>query len=284
MSGSDVVRAWTGARFEVTDGPLGETLAADSWLAVDGAVLAFDRHRRRFARAAADAGGDPRVALAAADAAAELVPDGRWSPRLDLTPDGIRLRIRPAPAPSATVEVVTAHRDPRTLPLRKGPDLEALAGLQAEARERVGADVEPILTADGLTADGLTADGSGTDGSVAERPVAEGAWSALLWWDGDALVVPASDILRLPSVTAAVILDLARADGVEVREARATPADLDGLEVWLANALRGIRAVTRWHDGPRVAPAERAPAWRARLDSLRRATAADRTGPIASRR
>lgn len=269
MSGSDVVRAWTGARFEVTDGPLGETLAADSWLAVDGAVLAFDRHRARFADAVTDAGGDARVALAAADAAAELVPDGRWSPRLDLTPDGIRLRIRPAPAPRATVEVVTAHRDPRTLPLRKGPDLEALAGLQAEAREQVGADVEPVLTA---------------DGPDAERPVAEGAWSALLWWDGDALVVPASDILRLPSVTAAVILDLARADGVEVREARATPADLDGREVWLANALRGIRAVTRWHDGPRVAPAERAPAWRARLDSLRRATAAARTGPIASRR
>lgn len=275
------MRAWTGARFEATESQLGATLAADSWLAVDGAVLAFDRHRARFADAVTDAGGDARVALAAADAAAELVPDGRWSPRLDLTPDGIRLRIRPAPAPSATVEVVTAHRDPRTLPLRKGPDLEALAELQAEERELVGADVEPVLTADDSTSDGLASGGSG-----AERPVAEGAWSALLWWDGDALVVPASDIPRLPSVTAAVILDLARAGGIEVREARATPADLDGHEVWLANALRGIRAVTRWHDGPRVAPAERAPAWRARLESLRRATAADRTadGPIASRR
>ncbi|MGC5078258.1 aminotransferase class IV [Agrococcus sp. DT81.2] len=274
MSGSDVVRAWTGTRFEPVEEPVGATLAADSWLVVDGAVLAFDRHRRRFADAVADVGGDADAALAAADAAATVVPAGTWSPRLDLTPEGIRLRIRPAPAPSATVEVVTAARDPRTLPLRKGPDLEALAALQAEERARIGADVEPILTEKDPRGDG------------ARRLVAEGTWSALLWWDGDALVVPAADILRLPSVTAAVILDLARADGIEVREARATPDDLEGREVWLANALRGIRAVTRWHGGPRVATPERAPAWRSRLESLRRAPAADRTtdGPIASRR
>ncbi len=82
--------------------------------------------------------------------------------------------------------------------------------------------------------------------------------------------MPARDIPRLPSVTAAVILDLARADGIDVRQAHATPDELEGREVWLANALRGIRAVTRWHAGPRVAPAERAPAWRARLQALRR--------------
>ncbi len=70
MSGSDVVRAWTGARFEATTDPIGETLAADSWLVVDGAVLALDRHRRRFADAVTEAGGEARAALAAADAAA----------------------------------------------------------------------------------------------------------------------------------------------------------------------------------------------------------------------
>lgn len=263
------MRAWTGARFEPVDGPVGETLAADSWLVVDGAVLALDRHRRRFADAVADVGGDARVALAAVDAAMRLVPDGTWSPRLDLTPDGIRLRMREPPSPSATVEVVTAARDPRTLPLRKGPDLAALAELQAEERARTGRDVEPILT---------------DEAQRGERLVAEGAWSALLWWDGDALVVPAADIPRLPSVTAAVILVLARADGVEVREARATPEHLDGREVWLANALRGIRAVTRWHGGPRVAPAERAPAWRARLQALREVAVLERSDPIASRR
>ncbi|MGM1029920.1 MAG: aminotransferase class IV [Actinomycetota bacterium] len=272
MSGSDVVRAWTGARFETTTAPLGASLAADSWLVVDGAVLALDRHRQRFADAVAEAGGDRSAALAAVDAAMQVVPPGTWSPRLDLTRDGVRLRIRVAPTPSGTVEVVTAARDPRTLPLRKGPDLAALAALQAEERARVGRDVEPILTA-------VEPDGA--------RLVAEGTWSALLWWHADTLVVP--DVPRLPSVTAAVILDLARADGVDVRRARATPDELDGREVWLANALRGIRAVTRWHDGPRVAPAERAPAWQARLEAMRRPAALERTapvesGPIASRR
>lgn len=268
MSGSDVVRAWTGARFEPTAGPVGDTLAADSWLVVDGAVLALDRHRRRFSDAAADVGGDARAAIAAVDAAMELVPEGTWSPRLDLTPDGIRLRIREAPIPTGTVDVVTASHDPRTLPLRKGPDLAALAALQSRERERVGTDVEPILTA----------------GAPNGRAVAEGVWSALLWWEGDALVVPARDIPRLPSVTAAVIVDIARAEGVEVREARATPDQLAGREVWLANALRGIRAVSHWHDGPRVAPPERAPEWRARLASLRAPAGTERAGRIASRR
>lgn len=269
MSGSDVVRAWTGTRFEASTAPLGATLAADSWLVVDGAVLALDRHRQRFADAVTDAGGDARAALAAADAVNDLVPAGAWSPRLDLTPAGIRLRIRAAPVASPTVEVVTAAHDPRTLPLRKGPDLAALGALQAQERARIGADVEPILTA-----------GPRADLPGGARPVAEGSWSALLWWEGDALVVPAHDIPRLPSVTASVILDLARADGIDVREAHAVPDDLEGREVWLANALRGIRAVTRWYDGPRVAPAERAPAWRARLEALRRPIAPSADGPI----
>ncbi len=261
------MRAWTGSGFEPLDpsASVDETLAADSWLVVDGTVLALDRHRDRFARAVADLGGDPGAARAAVDAAMVLVPAGTWSPRVDLTPDGIRLRIRPAPAPASTARVVTAARDPRTLPLRKGPDLAALAALQAEERERTGDDVEPILTTD-AAAGGL---------------VAEGAWSALLWWQGDELLVPAASIPRLPSVTAAVLRDLARADGVAVREATATPDDLADCEVWLANALRGIRAVTHWHGGPPVAPAERASAWRTRLSALRTPSVA---APIASRR
>ncbi|WP_123698128.1 aminotransferase class IV [Agrococcus jenensis] len=270
MSGRDVVRAWTGAGFEPADpaehGAADLILAADSWLVVDGAVLALDRHRERFARAAAEVGGDPAAARAAVDAAMQHVPAGNWSPRLDLTPEGIRLRIRPAPAARGTVEVVTASRDPRTLPLRKGPDLAALALLQAEERERAGAEVEPILTT-GADAGGL---------------VAEGAWSALLWWHGDELRVPAAGVPRLPSVTAAVLLELAEADGVVVREVHARPDDLAGDEVWLANALRGIRVVTRWHGGPEVGRGERATAWQERLAALRQAPAID--APIASRR
>ncbi|HET8867309.1 MAG TPA: aminotransferase class IV [Agrococcus sp.] len=257
MSGTDAVRAWTGMAFERVDAPVSRTLAADSWLVDDGAVLALDRHRLRFADAVADAGGDRLDALTAARHATGEVPhEGRWSPRLDLTPEGIRLRVRPAPEPSMHVEVVTASRDPRTLPQRKGPDLAALGELQEEEGARVGAAVEPVITVDGL--------------------LAESTWSALLWWRGDALCVPAAAIPRLPSVTAAVIAELARIDGVELRQERAAPDDLEGCEVWLANALRGIRAVSAWIDGPRVAPAVHAGAWQARLDGLRTVPAASR--------
>jgi branched-subunit amino acid aminotransferase/4-amino-4-deoxychorismate lyase len=257
MSGSEAVRAWAHPRFELTGAPVTRTLAADSWLVEDGRVLAFERHRLRFADAVADAGGDRLDALTAARYAMDAVPaEGRWSPRLDLTPDGIRLRVRPAPAPSTTVAVVTASRDPRRLPRRKGPDLDALSELQAEESSRHGTDVEPILLSDGL--------------------VAESTRSAVLWWRGDVLCVPAADVERLPSVTAAVIAVVARIDGVELRQERAMSSDLRGCEVWLVNALRGIRAVTDWVDGPDVAPAAHAAAWRARLEGLR-------TAPLVSR-
>ncbi|MCR8671957.1 aminotransferase class IV, partial [Agrococcus sp. HG114] len=222
MSAEQPVRAWTTGGFTPVDEPVGEPLAADSWLVVDGRVLAWQRHQLRFADAVADAGGDRLDALAAARAAIRLVPgEGRWSPRLDLTSDGIRLRVRPAPPASDAVEVVTASRDPRRHPHRKGPDLAALRELQDEESARAGRDVEPILLSAGC--------------------VAEGAWSAVLWWQGDVLHVPAPAAAHLPSVTAAVIAEVAALDGVEVQQRCARPADLDGAEVWLANALRGIR-------------------------------------------
>ncbi|WP_405218362.1 aminotransferase class IV [Agrococcus sp. Ld7] len=250
MSGIDGVRAWMHSTFSPVDEQVTATLAADSWLVVDGRTLAFERHQRRFTDAVEHAGGDPADALAASAAAARLAPStGRWSPRLDLTPAGIRLRIRPAPEPSRTVAVTTAQRDPRSQPLQKGPDLAALGELQSAESARVGAAVEPIITVDGS--------------------IAESSWSAVLWWRGDALCMPDARIPRLGSVTAAVLVEIARADGIEVREEAASPADLDGCEVWLANALRGIRAVSEWRHGPHVAAATRADAWQQRLERER---------------
>ncbi|WP_306231401.1 aminotransferase class IV [Agrococcus beijingensis] len=261
MSEAQPARAWTAAGWQPIEGdasggrppgrsPIGETLAADSWLVVDGEVLALDRHRLRFADAVAEAGGDRLDALSAARQAMGLVPAGRWSPRLDLTPDGLRLRIRTPPPAGGTVDVVTARRDPRTLPSRKGPDIAALAVLQEEETAHAGIAVEPVLVSP-------------------EGWVAESAWSAVLWWRGATLCVPDASIARVASVTASVIVELARQDGIEVREERAAPADLDGCEVWLANALRGVRGVAAWHDGPAVGEPERAAAWHRRLAALR---------------
>lgn len=252
MSGIGAVRAWEHPGFTPIDEQVSVTLAADSWLVEDGRILALERHGQRFADAVRDSGGDPGDALAATEAAAQLVPGaGRWSPRLDLTPAGIRLRIRPAPQSTDTVTVATAARDPRTLPLRKGPDLAALAVLEREETDRAGTPVEPIITVDGF--------------------VAEGTWSALLWWRGDALCTPDAGIPRLGSVTAAVLAEVARTEGIELRAELARPDDLDGCEIWLANALRGIRSVTRWVGGPRVGDAARASGWQSRLDRLRSA-------------
>lgn len=225
-------------------------LVADSWLVVDGSVLAMERHRRRFLAGVAEVVGDVSAAEAALTVAAGLVPHlGRWSPRLDLTAAGLQLRVRPAPAAHHSTIVLTAEDDPRTFPLRKGPDLVALGQLQRNVIDQLGAGAEAIVT-----------DRQGR--------VAEGAFSALLWWRGDALCAPQAT--RLPSVTAAVITDLARHDGVELRTLQARPDELAGAEVWLVNALRGIRPVRAWLDGPEVAVPTRATAWQARLESLRR--------------
>lgn len=245
--------AWTGARFEPVAEPAGEAaeqiLAADSWLVVDHRAVAVELHALRFADAVAGAGGSRADALAAVRESARHIPDGAWSPRVDLTDDGIRLRVRPASPREPFVEVDTVDADPRTQPRVKGPDLDALGALRDGESARLGRPVEPVLAPDGI--------------------VAEAVYSAVLWWRDDALHVPADDIPRLDSVTGRVLERLAEHDGIEVRRARSTPADLEGCEVWLANALRGVRGVTRWHDGPPLAEPTRAGEWHTRLTALR---------------
>ncbi|TPW70200.1 aminotransferase class IV [Schumannella sp. 10F1B-5-1] len=254
-------------------------LAADSWLVVDGRVRGLGLHRSRFADAVAaasaiDAGTadvdavltvvpDPLVDAADLDdfwdAALALIPrEGSWFPRVELVGPAegserapeLRFRLRPAPELRSSVRLVTAARDPRTQPRVKGPDLAAMTALRAAA-QGLGADEAVVLEADGA--------------------VAEGSTTCLLWWRGDMLCVPEDDIARVDSVTLRSILALATALGLDVLHERATPSELDGLEIWAVNAVHGVRIVTEWIDGP--APAElpgRRAEWQARLDALRR--------------
>jgi hypothetical protein len=47
------------------------------------------------------------------------------------------------------------------------------------------------------------------------------------------------------------------------------PSDLADCEVWVVNALHGIRVVTSWSDGPALARnPRRAALWQRRLDAL----------------
>ena len=239
---------WNGRELEPSAGPAaGPLLVADSWLVDAGYQRAAAAHWARFGASCLEAGADRDELLGFQAAVRAVLPDeGRWFPRLELTGDGLALWIRRAPPLERSARVVVGPRgDPRSRPRRKGPDLALLARLRATAREQ-GAD-ELLLCGD--------------DGALLE-----GALSSLLWWEGDALCTTPGE-RTLPGVTRALLLEIARARGVEVRVRAPQPAELAGRETWLTSALHGIRVVSAWV-APRIVAgaAERVPAWREELD------------------
>jgi branched-subunit amino acid aminotransferase/4-amino-4-deoxychorismate lyase len=223
---------------------------ADSWLTIDGATVALDRHFARFA-ASADAQGLVRPVdefLAAVRAA--IPTTGAWFPRLELTIRGeLQLWLRAAPERTSEVILWTAPEDPRTEPAIKGPDILALEDMRASARE-AGASEAVIVTAEGCVVDGST--------------------TCLLWWRDGALRVPPAEFARVDSVTVSVLRDIAQVQGVSVTEEATTAADLDGVEMWAVNALHGIRPATSWLGGPALSiNTERLASWRAWYEAAR---------------
>jgi branched-subunit amino acid aminotransferase/4-amino-4-deoxychorismate lyase len=272
MSESSIYR-WSGAELnlleycDMADVSIG---AADSWLVADGLTLAIDLHRRRFESAVeiallenavgADAGFvAPNVAEFWLQSLALVPAEGNWFPRVELQLRSgsplLVFRLRTAPTLTRSVRLATFDGpDPRTRPLIKGPDTDALLRARTAVQQR-GAEEAVILSPDGY--------------------VAEGAYSALLWWRGNVLCAPSLDLDRVDSVTARSVIALATALGIDVYYESVTPPELDGCEIWAVSALHGIRIVTAWIDGP--SPAEepgRLATWRARLDRLRRPIAA----------
>lgn len=218
---------------------VGERLAvADSWLLRDGRVRALARHRERFLRSCGDSGGPSLRQLVAfwQDMTAALPRTGEWFPRVELGAESreLRLLLRPAPPLGTGVRVWSAGQvDPRTLPRRKGPDLDILARVRRRASAE-GADEAVLIAPSGV--------------------VLEGATTSLLWWEDDTLCVPSPQLPVLPGVTTALIQERAQHTGVRVAHRERTLADLAGREVWLVNALHGIRPVTEWTGGtePRI--------------------------------
>jgi branched-subunit amino acid aminotransferase/4-amino-4-deoxychorismate lyase len=226
-------------------------LAADSWLVADGRVRALDRHWARFAAACAAHGVEPE-ALAALRARVdtEVPADGLWFPRVELRTGGeLTLQVRPAPPREPTVVAWIADvPDPRREPRRKGPDLERLAALRERAAAH-GAGEAVIADAD--------------------RRLLEGAFTSLLWWEGETLCAIPDDAPILPGVTRALLVELARERGTPVAQRRPAPGELAGRETWLVSALHGIRAVERWANGGLEAgETRRAEAWQRLLDSV----------------
>jgi len=226
-------------------------LAADSWLVVDGRVRAVERHWTRFSAACGDHGVAP-AALATFRARVErAVPaHGRWFPRIELREDGeLAHLVRPAPPREPTVVAWIADvPDPRRSPRRKGPDLDRLAAL----RERAAAHG---------AGEAVLADAGGR--------LLEGAFTSLLWWEGETLCVVPDTAPILPGITRALLIELAIERDTPVARRRPAPEDLVDRESWLVSALHGIRTVRRWAGGGTPAgAAARSATWQRLLDDV----------------
>ena len=224
--------------------------AADSWLVDEGRVRAVERHWARFSAACGEHGAAAEALTAFRARVERAVPaQGRWFPRIELHADGeLAVQVRPAPAREPTVVAWVADvPDPRRSPRRKGPDLDVLAALRERAAAH-GAGEAVLADPDGR--------------------LLEGAFTSLLWWEGETLCVVPDDAPILPGVTRALLLEIAGARGTPVARRRPGPDELADRETWLVSALHGIRAVTRWVGGTRAGEAARAATWQGALDDF----------------
>jgi branched-subunit amino acid aminotransferase/4-amino-4-deoxychorismate lyase len=230
---------------------------ADSFLVRDGIALAVDLHRERFVESALEAGYDDPGAIKRFwnDSLAIIPSEIEWFPRFELARSDSEWRLsfllRSAPILRDSV-VLATYRGPdlRSSPRIKGPDIESLLRLRSQVNEQ-GADEAVLLDNNIFVVDGST--------------------SAIMWWRGDTLCTPPSELQRVQSITAASILTVASALGVEIVPEAVEPYELSGADVWAVNSLHGIRSVSGWIDGPDVLPnPTRAMQWRRRLRSLAR--------------
>jgi branched-subunit amino acid aminotransferase/4-amino-4-deoxychorismate lyase len=238
---SSTLYQFTGERLGAIDwcDPVrGHTLVADSWRVDNAQAVALPRHEARFGASARAFDIDESTLTSFFTQVRAHIPrSGSWFPRIELahTPGGptLRYRERVAPAWSEEVVLAVAENDPRSNPLTKGPDLEALLALRASVGSR-GATEALIVASDGT--------------------LVEGAYSTLMVWpdDADALVVVPHDVPRIPSITESVLVDHAKVLGIDVLERRLRLDDLESAEVWVVSALHGIRLATSVIDGPEL--------------------------------
>jgi branched-subunit amino acid aminotransferase/4-amino-4-deoxychorismate lyase len=72
--------------------------------------------------------------------------------------------------------------------------------------------------------------------------LAEGCVTSIFFWHAAELCTPALDLGILPGVGRGRVVELARERGIPVREGRFSRTEVEGLSVFLVNAVRGIIA------------------------------------------
>lgn len=231
-------RAGDALRCSLDDGdlvvPSKPPVVIDSWLLDRGMMRGLDRHRTRFVRSCAAVGADPVAAAAQFDRLVGRLPSaGRWFPRVELLEDRATYLVRQRACPPLTASVrvlAEAVPDERSRPEVKGYDLSWLDAVRRHAHDE-GADEALLCDRDGN--------------------VVEGASTAVLWWEGDALCVPTRSTSPFWSITRSTLEDMARKDGIEVRAVDRAVHELHTHEVWVCNSLHGPRVVSEWADGRR---------------------------------
>lgn len=197
----------------------------DSWHLREGRAIGIDRHRERFCAGvrAVFGVGEEESAAAYDDALPQLPADGSWFPAFVWTAGGLRCLVRPFPVErlrTRTTLRLGSTIDARKRPVVKGFDYHWQLATRASAVD-AGYDDELLIRSDGT--------------------VSEAAFSTLVLWRDDRLVVPRGP--RLDSVTLAVLRDTS---GLGVREAPVTAADLLAARTaFTLSALHGVRLVER---------------------------------------
>ncbi len=133
--------------------------------------------------------------------------------RLEVAPRGLQVSERPVGG-TEPVSLVTARVVHRPYS-HKTTDREQFDRALEEAKA-AGADDAGLLTEGGH--------------------VAECAIWGVFWWEADRLCAPALELGVLPGVARARLAELAG----EISERRATPAEIEGRSLFVANSVRGV--------------------------------------------
>ena len=78
-----------------------------------------------------------------------------------------------------------------------------------------------------------------------EGVLAEGCVTNLFFWLGSELCTPSLDLGILPGIGRARVLEIAAARGIAVKEGHVRRAEVEGLPLFLVNAVRGIVETTQ---------------------------------------